>query len=246
MHVSEGFIEVVKDDEMIFQDFINDYDLTLTVANVVADLSKKFDIPWEGSLVAELSKKSYERFLREYEVLTKSKHPARWGYVIGLHSKVTLAVNSKGETMKRREDYISRVVGRKIDTGWYMTFFLSKEVVEAQNTDAIEGMGDVIFLLQAGKKVQKIPGDCVTILLSDLAEDPNHPHIFLTKKGLYMLAKRAAGITVGLLMKYGGKELVRDFQAKFIVATTMRELPRWLWRSFNEAFAVAKELGDYE
>jgi len=242
--------KVVREYDLMNENtFRNVFNLALAFGEMVKNSRDE-----KGIAYAEVHIKEREdRFLEELRVLTSRNRPVQEvGYVLGLHSAVFLSVDPRSREPLERvvtigdktvEGYSATVEGRYVTTRAYMTVTLSKPVVERKEEPFF--FEDYIYLRQLGMNVKVADWALEHLIkeLSDMVADPG-PTLFLTKSGVRMLARRYAGIVLGLLVQHGMQEDARRLISMVLDMDLNGEIDSRITKAFTDAYNLARKLGD--
>ena len=254
---SSGMFAVLDDEGKTIQfDYANE-DTLANIANVGADYGKVIDTTEDddGKLLAiriEIPERRLKRLTKETQILAmKRTWLGHVGYVLGLHSGAYVNIDPntrKPQTTADGENYAGVVQALHVRKGYYMWVTVGKSAHDKLAEPKF--FEDYIFLRQmerAGKKVElpeRIPEDVFEELLDSLTKLITGPSLFLTPRGKVMLARRYAGIAVGLMVRWGFKE---DIPTLMAVATNMsldNRVDSRVYQSLVDAVKLAQKWGD--
>jgi len=255
---SSGMFAVLDDEGKTIQfDYANE-DTLANIANIGADYGKVIDTTEDdGKLLAiriEIPERRLKRLTKETQILAmKRAWLGHVGYVLGLHSGVYVNIDPKTKEPQKVDygedsDYAGVVQALHVRKGYYMWVTVGKSAHDKLTEPKF--FEDYIFLRQmerAGKKVElpeRIPEAVFEELLDSLTKLISAPSFLLTPRGKVMLARRYAGIAVGLMVRWGFKE---DIPTLMAVATNMsldNRVDGRIYQSLVDAVKLAQKWGD--
>ena len=245
---------VVNGDGRVRQDFPS-RDAMANLINMAMDFGEVLDTQEDenGRIITtevEIDPELRERFLKEYDIITSGRsNIGCLGYVLGLHSAVFVPMDRSSNLIETATGYSGVVEGGNIRTGTYMYVSLNKSVVD--NMQEPFFFEDYIYLRQLEREGKvaapwHIPQEAFEELFKSLGDLMDTPTIFLSKSTTRMLARRYAGIALGLMVRWG---YVDDVSTMASTATEMAlddKIRKEIFKSFVEALELARTLGDVE
>lgn len=232
-----------------------DRDTIANIANVAADYGEIKDMQKDGngellSIYIDIPRRKFGRALVEIKLLSQRRvWLGHLGYVLGLHSAIYIATDRKSKRPIRttRGDYSGRVQAVHVYRGDYMWVSISKDVYE--NLKNPRYLEDYIYLKQLKEKgenvvVPEISNSSYEELLTCLTDMINAPMFMTSREKRVRLARRYAGIVVGLMVKWGFKDDIKNLVS---VATSMALDDRVhgkIYQSLIDAVKLAQNWGD--
>ena len=241
---------VVQEYNLVSGDtFRNVFNLALAFGEMTKSYEDEGGIAYAEVLVKDRE----NRFLEELRILTSKNRPVQEiGYILGLHSAIFVAIDPRSKEPLNRNitvgdkyiyGYSATVEGRYVTTKAYITVTLSRSVVDRREDPFF--FEDYIYLKQLGIDV-KVPDQAFEGLVKGLNDMivGSGPTLFLTKQGVKMLAKRYAGIILGLLVQHGMLEDAKRLISMVLDMDLRGEIDSRLTKAFTDAYNLARKLGD--
>ena len=247
--ISTGMYALLDDKGIAIKSNYVSKDTIANLLNIALSYGKEVDrteSKEEGLLGARIiiDRKYEDRFVEELNIITKKRPDlGRLGYVLGLHSGIYIAIDSKTKKPSMTTlGYSARVSPLNIQYKDYMFATISKSVYESKEDPYF--FEDYIYLSQLNSKPEHISNESFDELLNSLDDMINKPALFISLKGRKFLAKRYLGIVVGMMVRWGFKKDIRTLMSVAMDMSMEGKLKDGMFESLVSAYNTSVGFGD--